>query len=134
MDKNALKSERRPRKTFDRKAWKKKHTQTVEDLKNGLLKEVDNYTQSPEKVVEMLDFMDKFHNYSSRNAMMIQMQRPGATAVGSFAKFKSMGYKVNRGEKGIKIFVPTKATVFYRKNKDGNKELANLKTATKDEN
>ena len=133
MDKNALKSERRPRKTFDRKAWKKKHTQTVEDLKNGLLKEVDNYTQSPEKVVEMLDFMDKFHNYSSRNAMMIQMQRPGATAVGSFAKFKSMGYKVNRGEKGIKIFVPTKATVFYRKNKDGNKELANLKTATKDE-
>lgn len=38
MDKNALKSERRPRKTFDRKAWKKKHTQTVEDLKMDYLK------------------------------------------------------------------------------------------------
>ena len=99
---------------FDKAAWKKQHAQTVEDLKNGLLTEIENYTQSPEKVVEMLDFMDKFHNYSSRNAMMIQMQRPGATAVGSFAKFKSMGYKVNKGEKGIKIFVPTKATVFYR--------------------
>lgn len=61
------------------------------------------------------------------------MQRPGATAVGSFAKFKSMGYKVNKGEKGIKIFVPTKATVFYRQDKDGNKELASLRTATKEE-
>ncbi|EEU29361.1 ArdC-like ssDNA-binding domain-containing protein [Lactobacillus crispatus] len=127
---NNGKSEKR---TFDRNAWKKKHTQTVEDLKNGLLKEVENYTQSPEKVVEMLDFMSKFHNYSERNAMLIHMQRPGATAVGSYAKFKKMGYNVNKGEKGIKIFVPTKATVFYRQDKDGNKNLTSLRNATKDE-
>ncbi|MDU7058501.1 MAG: ArdC-like ssDNA-binding domain-containing protein [Ligilactobacillus salivarius] len=131
-EKNVVKP-RSKKKTFDREAWKKKHTQTVENLKNGLLKEVENYTRSPEKVVEMLDFMSKFHNYSERNAMLIHMQRPGATAVGSFAKFKSMGYKVNKGEKGIKIFVPTKATVFYRQDKDGNKELASLRTATKEE-
>ena len=118
---------------FDKAAWKKQHAQTVEDLKNGLLTEIENYTQSPEKVVEMLDFMDKFHNYSSRNAMMIQMQRPGATAVGSFAKFKSMGYKVNKGEKGIKIFVPTKATVFYRQDKEGNKTATRLRNATQEE-
>lgn len=118
---------------FDKATWKKQHAQTVEDLKNGLLTEIENYTQSPEKVVEMLDFMDKFHNYSSRNAMMIQMQRPGATAVGSFAKFKSMGYKVNKGEKGIKIFVPTKATVFYRQDKEGNKTATRLRNATQEE-
>lgn len=117
---------------FDKAAWKKQHAQTVEDLKNGLLTEIENYTQSPEKVVEMLDFI-KFHNYSSRNAMMIQMQRPGATAVGSFAKFKSMGYKVNKGEKGIKIFVPTKATVFYRQDKEGNKTATRLRNATQEE-
>lgn len=118
---------------FDKATWKKQHAQTVEDLKNGLLTEIENYTQSPEKVVEMLDFIDKFHNYSSRNAMMIQMQRPGATAVGSFAKFKSMGYKVNKGEKGIKIFVPTKVTVFYRQDKEGNKTATRLRNATQEE-
>lgn len=129
----AAESKDKPKKKFDREVWKKKHTQTVEDLKNGLLKEVENYTQSPEKVVEMLDFMSKFHNYSERNAMLIHMQRPGATAVGSYAKFKKMGYNVNKGEKGIKIFVPTKTTVFYRQDKDGNKNLTSLRNATKDE-
>ena len=98
-----------------------------------MLKEVENYTQSPEKVVEMLDFMSKFHNYSERNAMLIHMQRPGATAVGSYAKFKKLGYNVNKGEKGIKIFVPSKATVFYRQGKDGKKNLTSLKNATKEE-
>ncbi|PKZ28420.1 hypothetical protein CYJ78_01000 [Lactobacillus crispatus] len=126
-------SKTKDKSKFDREAWKKKHTQTVEDLKNGLLKEVENYTRSPEKVVEMLDFMSKFHNYSERNAMLIHMQRPGATAVGSYAKFKKMGYNVNKGEKGIKIFVPTKTTVFYRQDKDGNKNLTSLRSATKDE-
>lgn len=80
-----------------------------------------------------IDFMSKFHNYSERNAMLIHMQRPGATAVGSYAKFKKMGYNVNKGEKGIKIFVPTKTTVFYRQDKDGNKNLTSLRNATKDE-
>lgn len=126
-------SKTKDKSKFDREAWKKKHTQTVEDLKSGLLKEVENYTRSPEKVVEMLDFMSKFHNYSERNAMLIHMQRPGATAVGSYAKFKKMGYNVNKGEKGIKIFVPTKTTVFYRQDKDGNKNLTSLRNATKDE-
>ncbi|MCT7690229.1 MAG: ImmA/IrrE family metallo-endopeptidase [Lactobacillus crispatus] len=118
---------------FDKTAWKKQHEQTVEKLKKGLLKEVENYTQSPEKVVEMLDFMSKFHNYSERNALLIHMQRPGATAVGSYAKFKKLGYSVNKGEKGIKIFVPSKATVFYRQGKDGKKNLTSLKNATKEE-
>lgn len=118
---------------FDKATWKKQRDQTVKDLKEGLLKEVETYTKTPEQVLEFLDFTDKFHQYSTRNSMLIHMQRPSAVAVGSFKKFKDMGYSVKKGEKGIKIFVPTQATVFYRQDKDGNKTATQLKNATQEE-
>lgn len=118
---------------FDKATWKKQHDQTVKELKEGLLKEVETYTQTPEQVLEFLDFTDKFHQYSTRNSMLIHMQRPSAVAVGSFKKFKDMGYSVKKGEKGIKLFVPTQATVFYRQDKDGNKTATQLKNATQEE-
>ena len=52
--------------------------------------------------------MAKFHNYSYRNSILIEEQFDGAVAVGSFAFWKQKGYSVNKGEKGIKILVPTK--------------------------
>ncbi|RVU71235.1 MULTISPECIES: ArdC-like ssDNA-binding domain-containing protein [Lactobacillus] len=127
------KSKVHSKKKLDLEAWKKQHTQTVEKLKNGLLEEIEHYTQSPEKVVELLEFINKFHNYSARNALLIQRQRPGAVAVGSFAKFKELGYNVKKGEKGSKIFVPAKITVFYRKDKDGKQSKTSLKLATESE-
>lgn len=121
------------RQKFDREAWKKKHEQTVDDLKKDLLKEVESYTKTPEQVLELLKFTSQFHQYSARNNMMIHMQRPSAVAVGSFAKFKSMGYHVNKGERGIKMFVPTKATTFMRTDKEGKQIPTQLKNATKEE-
>lgn len=52
--------------------------------------------------------MAKFHNYSYKNSILIEKQFRGAVAVGSFAFWKEKGYSVNKGEKGIKILVPTK--------------------------
>ncbi|MBA1392821.1 ImmA/IrrE family metallo-endopeptidase, partial [Lactobacillus sp. XV13L] len=71
-------------------------------------------------------------NYSVRNQLLIYSQRPGATAVGSFKKFKDMGYSVQKGEKGIKVLVPVKVTYFKRQDKD-KIQLVSLSQATKEE-
>ncbi|WP_075810001.1 pentapeptide repeat-containing protein [Clostridium perfringens] len=69
---------------------------------------IDKVFSSPNDLKEYLSFMAKFHNYSYRNSILIETQFRGAVAVGSFAFWKEKGYSVNKGEKGIKILVPTK--------------------------
>ena len=69
---------------------------------------IDKVFSSPNDLKEYLSFMAKFHNYSYRNSILIEEQFGGAVAVGSFVFWKEKGYSVNKGEKGIKILVPTK--------------------------
>lgn len=69
---------------------------------------IDKVFSSPNDLKEYLSFMAKFHNYSYKNSILIEEQFRGAVAVGSFAFWKEKGYLVNKGEKGIKILVPTK--------------------------
>ncbi|WP_394888053.1 pentapeptide repeat-containing protein [Clostridium perfringens] len=69
---------------------------------------IDKVFSSSNDLKEYLSFMAKFHNYSYRNSILIEEQFRGAVAVGSFAFWKEKGYSVNKGEKGIKILVPTK--------------------------
>lgn len=69
---------------------------------------IDKVFSSPNDLKEYLSFMAKFHNYSYKNSILIEKQFRGAVAVGSFAFWKEKGYSVNKGEKGIKILVPTK--------------------------
>ncbi len=71
-------------------------------------KKIDKVFNSPEDIKEYLSFMSKFYNYSFKNSILIEEQFRGARAVGSFAFWKEKGYVVNKGEKGIKILVPTK--------------------------
>lgn len=56
----------------------------------------------------MLKVISKFHKYSFNNHLMIFMQRPDATIVAGFNKWKSFGRCVREGEKGIAIFAPCK--------------------------
>ncbi|MDC4251227.1 pentapeptide repeat-containing protein [Clostridium perfringens] len=69
---------------------------------------IDKVFSSTNDLKEYLSFMAKFHNYSYRNSILIETQFRGAVAVGSFSFWKEKGYSVNKGEKGIKILVPTK--------------------------
>ncbi|STB16463.1 ImmA/IrrE family metallo-endopeptidase [Clostridium perfringens] len=69
---------------------------------------IEKVFSSPNDLKEYLSFMAKFHNYSYKNSILIEEQFRGAVAVGSFAFWKEKGYSVNKGEKGIKILVPTK--------------------------
>ena len=60
-----------------------------------------------EKYAEYLKSMSHFHNYSSRNIMLINMQMPGATRVASFKLWEEkFNRHVKKGEHGIRIFAP----------------------------
>ncbi len=50
--------------------------------------------------------MARFHRYSFGNVMMIAMQRPDATKVAGFNRWKELGRYVKAGEKGIAIIAP----------------------------
>lgn len=56
---------------------------------------------------EYLKFASKFTDYSARNTMLINMQKPDATLVAAFGKWKQLGRHINKGETGIAIFAPT---------------------------
>lgn len=54
-----------------------------------------------------LKFMSKFHNYSLNNSMLIMLQKPEASLVAGFNKWKTdFNRHVNAGEKGISILAP----------------------------
>ena len=75
----------------------------VESIENGIkeLFESDKYRQ-------YLSTMSRFHRYSVNNTMLIYMQRPDATHVAGFNKWRDQfGRNVLKGEKGIRIIAPT---------------------------
>lgn len=52
--------------------------------------------------------MSRFHHYSVNNQVLIHMQKPDATLVAGFNKWKNQfGRNVIKGEHGIKIIAPT---------------------------
>ena len=71
---------------------------------------------------EFLDNMGKFHTYSFGNQMLILLQRPEATRVAGFKKWKEFERQVNKGEKGISILAPKIVNV-GAKDKNGNPVL-----------
>lgn len=61
-----------------------------------------------EKYRQYLSIMSRFHNYSVNNTMLIYMQRPDATLVAGFQKWKNQFERhVKSGEHGITIIAPT---------------------------
>ena len=58
------------------------------------------------KLVEYLNAMGRFHNYSLGNAMLIGFQKPDATHVAGFRTWQKLGRHVKRNEKGIAIMAP----------------------------
>lgn len=60
-----------------------------------------------DKYKQYLQTMSRFHRYSVNNQILIFMQKPDASLVAGFNKWKdSFGRNVRRGEKGIKIIAP----------------------------
>lgn len=59
-----------------------------------------------EKLLEYLAFQARFHQYSFGNCLLIAIQKPEATFVAGFQKWRKLGRFVKKGEKGILILAP----------------------------
>ena len=53
-----------------------------------------------EKLIEYLEMMSRFHNYSFGNCILIAMQKPEATLVAGFGKWKEMNRFVKKHNSG----------------------------------
>jgi len=73
----------------------------LEEVKAGVSKVVNS-----EGWKAWLDFNSKFWQYSFRNQVLIGFQRPEATRVAGFHKWKTLGRFVKKGEHGILILAP----------------------------
>ncbi|MBC2187260.1 ImmA/IrrE family metallo-endopeptidase [Listeria sp. FSL L7-0253] len=106
-------------------AFKKKTKEEIKEeitqLTTDMHESIQSFSESPDKLKELLDFMSQFHKYSFRNQALIKTQFPGATCVGSFKAFSSLGFRIKKmdksiGEKGIRIFKP-REMLYYQKDK-----------------
>lgn len=59
-----------------------------------------------ETLLNYLDMVSQFHQYSFGNCMLIYLQMPTATMVAGFHRWKELHRWVKKGEKGIAILAP----------------------------
>ena len=84
-----------------------------------------------EKYRDYLRTMSRFHTYSVNNQALIHMQRPDATFVAGYNRWRDkFSRHVLRGEKGITIIAPTP----YKKKIEQEKLDPNTKKPVLDEN
>lgn len=98
---------------YKKKSFEDKQKE-IEELTNKMTEQIESYFISEDALKEHLAFMSNFHNYSLRNTILIENQFMGAKAVGSFKFWQDKGISVQKGEKGIKILVPTPVEYFKR--------------------
>ena len=77
----------------------------IDDDLDRLARAVDSVRES-EAFTKFLDVQARFHRYSWHNTMLIASQRPDATQVAGFQKWKELGRHVLKGERGIRILAP----------------------------
>ena len=79
----------------------------LQEITAGIEQGIKDLFES-EKYARYLSIMSKFHRYSVNNTMLIYMQRPDATLVAGYNKWKNQfGRHVKKGEHGITIIAPT---------------------------
>ena len=84
----------------------KNSTERIKEITNKLETGLKNLFDS-ENYRTYLNTMSKFHNYSFNNTLLIAMQKPDASLVAGFHKWKNeLGRTVKNGEKAIKILAP----------------------------
>ena len=88
-------------------AEKQSNKDRLKEITDSIEKGIQELFQS-EKYQQYLRTMSRFHKYSVNNTMLIYMQKPDATVVAGFNKWRDQfGRNVLKGEKGIKIIAPT---------------------------
>ena len=86
---------------------KQTNKERLKDITDSIERGIQDLFQS-DKYAEYLRTMSRFHKYSVNNTMLIYMQKPDATLVAGFNKWRDQFERnVMKGEKGIKIIAPT---------------------------
>ena len=112
----------------EQKAWIAAHKSKITQLERRLEKMAENKPTNRERLREITDgieqgikelfesekymrylsVMSRFHRYSVNNTMLIYMQKPEATLVAGYNKWKNQFERhVKKGECGITIIAPT---------------------------
>lgn len=98
-------------KTHNKEDWEKEKKEELDGLNNQIKDITENYKRSPEMLSELLIFKSQFYNYSFNNTVLIHEQNSFSTYVSSYGAWKQLGYQVQKGQKGMSIFVPVKTEV-----------------------
>ena len=86
---------------------KQTNRERLKDITDSIERGIQELFQS-DKYAAYLRTMSRFHKYSVNNTMLIYMQKPDATLVAGFNKWRDQFERnVTKGEKGIKIIAPT---------------------------
>ena len=86
---------------------KQTNKERLKDITDSIERGIQDLFQS-DKYAEYLRTMSRFHRYSVNNTMLIYMQKPDATLVAGFNKWRDQFERnVMKGERGIKIIAPT---------------------------
>lgn len=103
--------------------------QIEREITHSVWQKIVEFQEQPENILELLEFIQSFYQYSTRNRALIYVQNPDAIALGSYGFFKKQGYPVRKGEHGIKILAPNIVKTFT--NAQGEEKL--VKDATPQE-
>ena len=88
-------------------ADKPTNRERLQEITAGIEQGIKELFES-ERYRQYLSTMSRFHHYSVNNTMLIYMQRPDATLVAGFNKWKNQFERhVKKGEHGITIIAPT---------------------------
>ena len=88
-------------------ADKPTNRERLQEITAGIEQGIKELFES-EKYMRYLSVMSRFHRYSVNNTMLIYMQKPDATLVAGFNKWKNQFARhVKKGEHGITIIAPT---------------------------
>ena len=83
------------------------HRERLREITDGIEQGIKELFES-EKYMRYLSVMSRFHRYSVNNTMLIYMQKPDATLVAGYNKWKDQFERhVKKGEHGITIIAPT---------------------------
>lgn len=93
------------------------------DAKQRIIDLAENWEADAKDVAEFLIFSSRFPDYSVRNQMLIYKQNPYAMFTAGYNQFEKMGYTVQKGEKGMRIWVPHNITYYRGKESEPWKRL-----------
>lgn len=85
----------------------KTNKERLKEITDGIEQGIKELFES-DRYRQYLSVMSRFHRYSVNNTMLIYLQRPDASLVAGFQKWKNQfGRHVKQGERGITIIAPT---------------------------